>query len=533
MAVNESVIEHVDSMVKTNGDASGNKIEIRVKKYFTIAINATQKNYSWYLSEIPDCVVLTNTEKTSVSTFIFSFLATKIQHGKIKFKRYNVAEREESPGQEMVYYINVVKNHSSGSGTLEDPYTISNEEDFKLLQKYPFCAFRVVDYIELGQSYFDSAQKFTFKGILDGYNNNIEINAQHPFPIFDRLEGEVKNLTFSGIVINKNSEDDFYALLVNENYGVIDCVHNSCAIREDECKPGKHTAALVTINHSLIKNSNNKAPISGGNSSGICVLNKGVIENCHNDSYLDAINSYGICYANMGKIIYSYNSQSLNSVLGCVSGICSRNCNGGEIINCFNIGNMSALLNSTGICEFNLGTIDECFNSGHIKGERGVYIGGIAGNNCTGITGDSWISGYGVIKNCYNSGHIENGSGICGNNMTEISSCYNVGIVKDSYDYCGDIAGINCNKVSNCFFNDSVSITHKAVGNGQSIIAGGAKTTEEMSTDEFAATLNPNCFKEGHYTDSSYPELRFFSKNSDPKIAKYSRDSVWVKQNRF
>ncbi len=96
----------------------------------------------------------------------------------------------------------------------------------------------------------------------------------------------------------------------------------------------------------------------------------------------------------------------------------------------------------------NMGTINNCHNTGNIKGEES-HVGGIVGNS-----GDT------VINKCYNSGRIEGesyvGGIVGGGSLIELGNCYNLGDVYGINQSIGGIAGdISANsgnrKISNIY----------------------------------------------------------------------------------
>ncbi len=100
------------------------------------------------------------------------------------------------------------------------------------------------------------------------------------------------------------------------------------------------------------------------------------------------------------------------------------------------------------ICGTNLGVIENCYNTGSIKGiaNYSQFIGGIAGRN------------EGTIRLCYNTGEIFAQSaiagGICGDAQNEaiIDNCYNTGPVSAQWSVggiCGELTDSAI--ISNCY----------------------------------------------------------------------------------
>ena len=155
-----------------------------------------------------------------------------------------------------------------------------------------------------------------------------------------------------------------------------------------------------------------------------------------------------------------------------------------------------------GVCGFNDGTIENCYNTGDVSGEgtQYVFVGGVCGTNensatiincyntgevsgeATGSDGSGCAGGvcgynyYGTIQNCYNTGDVSGeatGSygcayvgGVCGlNDYGTIENCYNTGEVSGTgtssygYVYAGGVCGRNTGTIQNCYNTGKVSST--------------------------------------------------------------------------
>ena len=170
-------------------------------------------------------------------------------------------------------------------------------------------------------------------------------------------------------------------------------------------------------------------------------------------------------------------------------GVCGWNY--GTIENCYNTGDVSGTGTSSygyvyagGMCGWNYGTIENCYNTGDVSGTSSygyVYAGGVC----------SW--NYGTIENCYNTGDVSGtgtssygyvyAGGVCGWNTGTIQNCYNTGEVNgaststfnpvNAGGVCGDNAG---GTIQNCYNTGDVS------GEGtQYVFVGGVCGTNENS----------------------------------------------------
>ncbi len=152
-------------------------------------------------------------------------------------------------------------------------------------------------------------------------------------------------------------------------------------------------------------------------------------------------------------------------------GVCGFN--DGTIENCYNTGDVSGTGTSSygyvyagGVCGFNDGTIENCYNTGDVSGtgtssNASVYAGGVCGLND------------GTIENCYNTGDVSGtgtssygyvyAGGVCGWNTGTIENCYNTGDVSgtstDGSGCAGGVCGWNTGTIENCYNTGEVSGT--------------------------------------------------------------------------
>ena len=152
-------------------------------------------------------------------------------------------------------------------------------------------------------------------------------------------------------------------------------------------------------------------------------------------------------------------------------GVCGWNT--GTIENCYNTGDVSgtseySFVYAGGVCGLNdYGTIENCYNTGDVSGtgtrtDASGHAGGVCGCN-----------DYGTIENCYNTGEVSGtgtstdgagyDGGVCGRNTGTIENCYNTGEVSGIYGfvYAGGVCGANGNSATiiNCYNTGDVSGT--------------------------------------------------------------------------
>ncbi|MCI7497867.1 MAG: GLUG motif-containing protein [Oscillospiraceae bacterium] len=133
----------------------------------------------------------------------------------------------------------------------------------------------------------------------------------------------------------------------------------------------------------------------------------GVIKNVgvENNSIIGSAMVGGICGYNRGKIENCYNTGDIKATFSDAGGICGHS--NGEIYNCYNTGTISGDGYAGGICG-NIGEnlIHFCYNAGKVSGS--TAIGGICGR----------IYNVGTVSNCYYSNEICSVGGINGNDIS-------------------------------------------------------------------------------------------------------------------
>ena len=191
-----------------------------------------------------------------------------------------------------------------------------------------------------------------------------------------------------------------------------------------------------------------------------------------------------------------------------VGGVCGFN--GGTIENCYNTGDVSGTGTSSygdvyagGVCGLNYhGTIQNCYNTGDVSGTGTssygyVYAGGVCGYNAGG-----------TIENCYNTGDVSGiygfvyAGGVCGFNTGTIENCHNAGEVSgtststSSYDtvFAGGVCGYNAGTIQNCHNTGDVS--------GTSTSSYGSVHPAGASRHHYPGTIQ-NCYNTGDVSGTS------------------------------
>jgi len=156
-------------------------------------------------------------------------------------------------------------------------------------------------------------------------------------------------------------------------------------------------------------------------------------------------------YKIIGLTVYRPNESTVGFINQVSSGAIVRNL-GMTNSTIYGGFNESGASDAGGICAYNSGTIESCYNTGHITGSDISHTGGITGIN------------NGIVQKCYNSGRIDKYStsytggntiggiaGVC-NSGASINDCYNAGLIDGSgFTDSGGIAGNSFGEIRNCY----------------------------------------------------------------------------------
>ncbi|MGN1111791.1 MAG: GLUG motif-containing protein [Acutalibacteraceae bacterium] len=184
--------------------------------------------------------------------------------------------------------------------------------------------------------------------------------------------------------------------------------------------------------------------------------------------------------------------------LNFVGGVCGLN-NAGEILNCYNSGNIAVTAVETGcvggVCGWNKGIMYYCFNSGKVSA---------SGNNANkasagGVCGWNYYS----VESCYNLGDISATAtvayvgGVCGYNYynVTISNCYNIGKVSAAATtaYVGGVCGMNeSGNINDCFYLDTATsgVGYNKADTGTVVRNISSKTEAQFKSGEVAYLMS-------------------------------------------
>ncbi|MBL7152948.1 MAG: hypothetical protein ISS79_04480 [Phycisphaerae bacterium] len=315
----------------------------------------------------------------------------------------------------------------AGSGTVEDPYLISDANDLGAIYHYDSgTCWRLTGDIDLARITWSGSPIPIFSGAFDGDGRAIR-----------NLDVNVPDSEYIGLFGFVCSD----ARIVN--IGI-----------EDASIAGRaHVGSLV----------------------GYC--DNGTISNCHAAGLVSGGSYVGglAGFTESGTTSDCYSTCSVNggANVGCLVGY---NYHEASITDCNATGSASGTKHIGSLVGINYGVISNCCGSGSVSGES--TVGGLVGNNNHGtivncystsaVFGNSWVGGLagghsGWIINCYSTGSVtctrRQSGGLVGNNMGVIVNCYASGSVSGE-EYAGGLVGQNYDNdgiVANCYATGSVN----------------------------------------------------------------------------
>ena len=204
-----------------------------------------------------------------------------------------------------------------------------------------------------------------------------------------------------------------------------------------------------------------------------------------------------------------------------VGGVVGYN-NGGTVTGCtFSVsGKVSGSNHVGGVVGSNSGTVENCYNTGSVKGS-GIYVGGVVGNNG------------GSVTNCYNTGEVSGtyvggvvGWNSSGDSSASVTNCYNTGTVTGNR--VGGVVGYNISSVTNCYFlkTADVNVGRPGIGGGSGTSSNvEARTADAFHSGEVAYLLQSKQAdgssqvwgQSNLTTDKSWPTLVALDKDENAK----------------
>lgn len=346
-------------------------------------------------------------------------------------------------------------NFAGGSGTLSDPYWISNISDLQKMNSNLSAHYVIVNDIDASETYY--------------WNNGSGFNPVGN--ISSRFNGSLdgQGLIITDLFINRSNED-FIGLfgyigdqVVLKNISIIDC-----NITGEDLVGG-----LVGYNMGDFKHCSSSGIVVGYRSIGglIGYNEKAALHNCKSSGIVSGLSNIG------GFIGYNYRASlyscSANGEVLCedsnAGGLLGVNFDG-FVINCTTMGNISG----SGICiggfiGFNVeGNVSICSASVNLTSEK-PDVGGFIGYNLDGlvlncsvkgkISGETRVGGFvgfndhGKLSYCSAICDVQGTSsrvgGLIGYHQGIVTNCSSSGFVKGSYWSTGGLIGHNAGMVSN------------------------------------------------------------------------------------
>lgn len=277
-----------------------------------------------------------------------------------------------------------------GDGTENDPYSITNIEEYKYFHDNAdvfadkYISLETDLNLDVETDFEIGTEEFPFSGTFDGNNHKISSSGEmfsdlsrDNFGLFSFVENAtIKNLLINGV-----------SLSVGNNIGIVAGNAKNTAIKN------------IRIWACGIEADSNAGSIVGSMNGGtVADCNCEVSVSIYEGDYVGGIAGYAVNDATIERCINKGLISAENKFCGGIAGYVE-----GRISHCINKGNVSSSdtnnLSSAalgGIVGFVSGTVSCCGNSGDINGEldcAGVFG---SGNNAT-------------VQYCYNAGSITSG----------------------------------------------------------------------------------------------------------------------------
>lgn len=316
-----------------------------------------------------------------------------------------------------VWNGSIAESFVAGSGTVDDPYQISNGAELaKLAQD-----------VNGGTNYAGNYFKLTA---------NIVLNDTANWTSWDEYTAGLNVWTPIG-----NFNESFAGILDGQGHVV-------CGIYVSN-NNGHQGLVGYLDKGGVIQNLGVEASYIKGMwyIGGVCGFNYGMVTNCYNTGSVAGINYVGgVCGTSYDRISGCYNTGNITGS-DYVGGLCGFNAS--TLSNNYNTGKVTGRDSVGGLCGFNGGTLTNNYNVGDVIANDGV--GGVCGFNGS------------ILTNNYNVGDVtanDGVGGVCGFNGSVLSDSYNVGMVTGN-SYIGGVIGENGTSdvndenqvsVTNCYY---------------------------------------------------------------------------------
>lgn len=376
-------------------------------------------------------------------------------------------------------FAGIIPIKPSGSGTLNDPYLITDVNELSTVWYRPADCYCLDASLNLSGMTWTTAVIPWFNGTFDANEfviSNLHIRGGGHLGLFGQIgrDAIISNLGLDAVDVSGSG--DYNGGLAGYNCGnVFDCYNTSATTGNDFVGgligynnyggvSGCYSLSTVTGADDYIgglAGYNNYGNISDCNSTstttghdfvgGLAGYNNyGVISDCNSASTVTGNGSVGGLsgYNFYGDI---FNCHSFCTVTGAdeyIGGLTGRHY--GNISYCRSLSTVTGTNDYTGgLVGGNNGNVSNSYSNGTTKGID--YVGGLVG----------YSSKFSDISNCYSSGTTSGNNNIGGligyDNKDKVSNCYSTSKASGNY-YIGGLSGVNYyGSISNCYSTGRVT----------------------------------------------------------------------------
>ena len=278
-----------------------------------------------------------------------------------------------------------------GSGTVSDPYLISDSNELGMVNWYATdCCFKLTSDVDLSGINWSVPVVPLFNGFFDGNSHIIsgmQVSGDWRLGLFGFLGkgGQVRNTGLEGGSVN-GTGDRIGGLVGENNEGSVSNCYSICSVIG-----------------------------SGADIGGLVGMNRGNVLDCYSSGYTNGTGT------DVGGLV-GYNDTIVS--------------------NCYSSGDVSGESHVGGLVGRNYtGSVLNCYSTGKTSGND--YVGGLVGNNSS------------VLSNCYSTGETNGNEyvgGLVGYNYASLTNCYSTGDV-NGLDDVGGLVGRNSGGMLNCFWD--------------------------------------------------------------------------------
>lgn len=299
------------------------------------------------------------------------------------------------------------ENFAGGTGTQERPYQISNAR--QLLYMANECAngntyagkyfvltndiylnWRLIERVDIGLPDWQPIQNFA--GTFNGQNFAVhgvfvKSEATSSIGLFAKVMGTIKNLCTLNGFVQGASKVGGLAGETAQNTEIENCFNSNIVVGKNSGVGG-----IVGESNGSILTSGNSGNVFGGddNTGGVVGKAQGVVVGCFNKGDItgDGSNIGGVVGYALNDVVNSYNTGKIvgngiaeNTDTGSSAGGVVGNLYIQGVVNCYNLGDVSAFTNVGGIVG-NVsanGKVKNNYSNGKVKGD--AYVGGVVGKN--------------------------------------------------------------------------------------------------------------------------------------------------------